>query len=220
MTLSPGPSPGTANNSFLSIPEAINNGLSLEILQKLYIDQETAWKQLKLHTAPLMAQLFSTMSDAQITQLLEGLEKRNLELEEDYVNKPRDERIKQRTERMTDRIENWTGSLNNNQLQLISEWSQKIKPISDQWIKNRRDWQSKLGGTIRQYRHTREFATRVENLFMQEAEIKTESYEYNLRLTLAMFTELGNQLTERQRQHLLDEIIVLSKQINELYNQV
>ncbi len=209
--------------SLEELSEAINNGLSVEILQQLYIDQETAWRELKLHAAPLMAKLFSTMNDNQIKQLLANLEDRNQELEEDYVNKPHDERIKQRTERMVDRIENWTGTLNATQVHLIEEWSRQIKPISSQWIANRRDWQSKLGKTIHQFRHTKEFSTHIENLFMQEEQFKSESYEsayqYNLRSTMTMFVNLEKQLSKRQRQHLLDEISVLRKQLYEIYNQ-
>ncbi|WP_455219823.1 DUF6279 family lipoprotein, partial [Kaarinaea lacus] len=193
-----------------SLSHAINTELTTEVLQQLYDEQNTGWEQLKQHIAPTMAQLFKTMDDSQITQLLDNLEERNQELEEDYVNKPRAERIKQRTERMVDRIENWTGPLNESQSELIAEWSQTIKPLSSQWIANRRTWQAELGTTIRQYRHAPGFSARIENLFMIDHKFWTESYQsayqFNLRLTMVMFVNLEKQLTDRQRQHLLDEI--------------
>lgn len=205
------------------LSHAINNGLTIKLLKKLFTDQNTGWEQLKLHIAPTMAELFKTMDESQIEQLLDSLEERNQELEEDYVNKPPDERIMQRTERMVDHIENWTGSLNESQTQLISEWSQQIRPLSSQWIANRRAWQAELGSTIKQYRNTPEFSVHIENLFMVDHKFWTESYQtayrYNLHLTMAMFVSLEKQLTDRQRQHLLDEIAVLRKQIKELHNQ-
>ena len=205
------------------LTHAINNGLTLESLQQLYTEQLKGWEQLKQHIAPTMAQLFKTMNESQIEQLLANLEGRNQELEEDYVNKPRNERIEQRQERMVDRIENWTGSLTEAQTQLISEWSQQIRPISTQWIANRRAWQTELGSTIRQYRNTSEFPARIEELFMNDHKYWTESYRtayhYNLRLSMEMFINLEKQLTDRQRQHLLEDIAVLRKHIEELHNQ-
>ena len=205
------------------LTQGINNGLTVDLLQKLYSDQEKGWEQLKQQIAPTMAELFQTMSESQIEQLLDNLEDRNQELEEDYVNKPRDERIKQRTERMIDRIENWTGSLNESQTQLIARWSQQIRPLSKQWIANRRTWQTELGSIIKQYRNTPEFAVLIEKLFLNDRKAWTEpyhsAYQYNLLLTMTMFVDLEKQLSDQQRQHLLDEIVVLRKQINELHNQ-
>ena len=205
------------------LSDAIKNGLTIETLQQLYTGQEKGWEELKKHIAPTMAELFKTMSDSQIEELLNNLEERNQELEADYVNKPRDERIKQRKERMVDRIENWTGSLNDSQIELISEWSQQIKPLSQQWIANRRSWQAELGSAIKHYRNAPEFAERIETLFLNNHKAWSDSYQnayqYNLQLTMMMFVNLENQLTERQRQHLLDDILVLRKQINDLHNQ-
>ena len=205
------------------LSHAINNGLTIEILQQLFSDQDKGWEQLKQHITPTMIQLFKTMNESQIEQLLNNLEERNQDLEKDYVNKPRNERIEQRRERMVDRIENWTGPLTDSQSHLIAEWSQQIKPLSRQWIANRRAWQAQLGATIRQYRHTPEFTAHIENLFMNDRKVWTESYQssyqFNLQLTMAMFVNLEKQLSDRQRQHLLDEIAVLRKQINDLHNQ-
>lgn len=202
---------------------AINSGLTIERAQQLYNDQEKRWEILKQRITPTMAELFKTMNESQVDQLLEGLEEKNQEMEEKYVEKPLNERIEQRTERMTDFIENWTGSLAESQTQLIADWSRQIKQTSNQWITNSRAWQAELGSTIRQYRHTPEFTARIEDLFMNNRKFWSKSYqsayEHNLHLTIAMLVNLEKQLSDRQRQHLLDEIVVLRKQINDLHNQ-
>lgn len=203
--------------------DAMNSGLTVEALGKIYSEQENGLQELARQITPAMSQLLATLSDKQVEQLLENLEEQNQELAEEYVNKPAAELVKQRTERMVDRAENWLGTLNDAQTRLITEWSQQIRPTATQWIANRRAWQTRLGDSLKTSRHSPDFINDVEELFVNGSAAWPAAYrkdfEHNLDITLRMLVSLQQQLSDRQRQHLSEEIAVLRKQLVELHNQ-
>lgn len=203
--------------------QAINNGLTVETLQQIYTDQEKGLTDLILQITPAMSQLLATFSDEQAKQLLENLQEQNLDLEEEYVDKPSEELNKQRIERMIDRAENWIGPLTDSQIKLITEWSPQIRPTATQWISNRRAWQARLGSILREKRFESDFDEHVEELFVNSSKAWPDSYhvdfEYNKHLVFSLIVSLEKNLSTKQRQHLFDEIAVLRRQLTELHNQ-
>jgi len=202
---------------------AINNGLTVEALQRIYHDQENGLNELIKQITPTLSELLATLSDSQVEQLMENLEEQNQELEDEYVKKSRDELVAQRAERMIDRAENWVGTLNESQTQLITNWSRQIRPTAEQWIANRRAWQTKLGSSLKEKRQTAEFNKYIEDLFVNSDRTWPDSYrtdfEYNRNLVFNMLVNLENALSDQQRQHLFEEIAVLRKQLTELHQQ-
>ena len=202
---------------------AIENEFTLESLQRIYNEQENGLNELIKQITPTLSELLATLSDSQVEQLMENLEEQNQELEEEYVKKSRDELVAQRAERMIDRAENWVGTLNESQTQLITNWSRQIRPTAEQWIANRRAWQTKLGSSLREKRHATDFDSHIEDLFVNSGKTWPDSYrsdfEYNRNLVFNMLVNLENTLSDRQRQHLLEEIAVLRKQLTELHQQ-
>jgi hypothetical protein len=202
---------------------AIDNEFTVEVLQRIYNEQENGLNELIWQITPTLSELLATLSDSQVEQLIENLEEQNQELEEEYVKKSRDELVAQRAERMVDRAENWVGTLNESQTQLITNWSRQIRPTAEQWIANRRAWQAKLDSSLRQKRHTADFNKYVEDLFVNSDKTWPDSYradfEINRNLVFNMLVNLENTLSDRQRQHLFEEIAVLRKQLTELHQQ-
>ncbi len=90
-------------------------------------------------------------------------------------------------------------------------------------VTNRRNWQTKLGSSLKEKRHTSDFNKHVEDLFVNSDKTWPDSYradfEYNRNLVFNMLVNLENTLSDRQRQHLLEEIAVLRKQLTELHQQ-
>ena len=209
--------------SLNDLHNAIDNEFTLESLQRMYNEQENGLNELIKQITPTLSELLATLTDSQVEQLMESLEEQNQELEEEYVKKPSDELVAQRAERMIDRAENWVGTLNESQTQLITNWSRQIRPTAEQWIANRRAWQTKLGSSLREKRHTADFNKHIEDLFVNSDKTWSDAYradfEYNRNLVFNMLVNLENTLSDRQRQHLLEEIAVLRKQLTELHQQ-
>lgn len=198
----------------------IQRGIQLDDLRDFFQTSETAWTTVTLHATPAVTRLFQSMSDAQVDELMQNLEAQNQELEKDYVNKPSKELIAQRSERMTERLEDWTGSLNKNQQRLIHNWSRQVQPLSRQWIATRRAWQANLGQILRDHRDKPAFAKLIHDLFYNSRKFWPQwyhdAYYQNIRLTLQMITDLIQQLTPLQKQHLVMAVKHLRNNIQEL----
>ena len=207
-------------NALEQLSTDIEYGLTFESLNRFYQTNENAWSSLKRHVTPDVTRLFKTLNDSQVEELLKNLEQQNLELEEEYVNKPADERMKQRSERMTDHIESWTGDLNKKQKRLINNWSRQVNPLSKQWIATRRAWQASLGQILRNYRGKPEFDNLIHDLFYNSRKFWPQWYHDafydNVYLTLHMFANLSKQFTPEQKQHLLGELRHLRRNLQEL----
>ncbi|MGD8570687.1 MAG: DUF6279 family lipoprotein [Gammaproteobacteria bacterium] len=199
---------------------SIEHGLKIEELREFFQISENAWTTLTLHATPTVTRLFQSLNDAQIDELMKNLEAQNRELEEDYANKPNKELVEQRSERMTERLESWTGNLNKSQQRLIDDWSRQVQPLSKQWIATRRAWQANLGQILRNYRDKPVFAKLIHDLFYNYRKFWPQwyhdAYYQNIHLTLQMITELIQQLTPAQKQHLLKAVKRLRNNFQEL----
>lgn len=210
-------------NGLDDLKQAIDNGLAVEAVQQIYTNQEEGLNELIIQITPAIVQLLATLSDEQVEELLKKLEDQNQELEEEYVDKPREEVIEQHAERMIDRAENWVGPLTESQIKMIKEWSRQLRPTAAQWIANRRAWQARLGTILKEDRKGTDFVKHIQDLFVNTSKAWPDSYradfEYNRQLVFGLIVKLENNLSDKQRQHLFDEIIVLRRQLTELHNQ-
>lgn len=208
-------------NSLDQLIENIKGELSLSKLKRIYATNENYWRTVKQHTAPLIAELLLNLSDKQVQELFENLEEQNLELEQEYVNKPDGDLIEQRAERMIDRLEEWIDDLDKKQEKIVFEWSRQYYPLSDRWIMNRRVWQNAFEEAFK-YRESAPdtFRERVIDLMQNSRQFWTlehkRLFQSNIELTLSMLAEIHSTLTDDQRDYLIDEIRSLRNQFDEL----
>jgi len=209
--------------SLEELEKNIQAGLSQDHLKKFYTIHEHGWVELKHRLAPTISRLLKTLSDGQINELEKNLKDQENDLAEKYVNKPADELITERSERMVDKIEDWTGSLNKQQIQLIQNWSLKVKPVSKTWIETRKQWQTNLIHILRYNRDNPDYNNLMKDLFYKSRKFWPDwyhdAYYQNVDMTLAMFANLTNQLTYKQQQRLLNKIDALKIQFIELYDE-
>ncbi|MGD8558091.1 MAG: DUF6279 family lipoprotein [Gammaproteobacteria bacterium] len=202
----------------------VQEGMATEDFRYMFNNGEKHWLILKHHTIPTITALLKSLTDSQVEELLSNLEEKNQQLEEEFVDKPKNERVQQRFERMTDRIESWTGSLNDQQVELVQRWSRKVKPLSHQWIAIRRTWQANLGQILRNHRDKPAFDKLIHDLFYNSRKYWPtwyhDAYYHNIHLTLQMMTKVTKQLTEQQKQHVLDEIKRLRNNLHELAEDI
>lgn len=209
--------------SLEQLEKNIQAGLKKNQLEDFYKIHEQGWMDLKRRLTPTFTRLLKTLSINQIRELEQNLKEQEDDLADEYVNKPADELISRRSERTIDKIEKWTGSLNDQQIQLIQKWSSKVKPAAKTWIDTRRQWQANLIKILRYNRDQPDYNNLMQDLFYNSRKFWPawyhDAYYQNVDMTLTMFTELINQLTAKQKQRLLKRINSLKNQIVELYDE-
>lgn len=209
--------------SLEELEKNIHSGLNLEHLEKFYAVHEHGWIELKRRVTPTISRLLKTLSDGQIDELEKHLKEQENDLADEYVNKPANELITRRSERMIDKIEDWTGSLNKQQIQLIQNWSNNVKPVAKTWIDTRRQWQASLIHILRNNRDKSDYNDLMKELFYNSRKFWPnwyhDAYYQNVDLTMTMFATLANKLTPKQQLRLLNKIDGLKTQFIELYDE-
>ena len=200
--------------------DAFKQGISLKFLKRFYFSHEKGWMDLKYHITPTLAGLLKTLDDHQVNELEQNMKEQEEELVSKYVDKPQQELVSERTERMIDRLEPWIGELSKQQIQLVVNWSHQVKTTTNQWSSSRQQWQAHFIKIVRDYRKTSQFHTLMLEHFQNSRKYwpkgYEESYYQNIDLTLNMIVKIGNELSKKQKEHLLEEIGELKEQLIEI----
>lgn len=172
------------------------------------------WKDLIRRIGPDVAEILATASDDQIAELYKNIEQDNRELEYTYVDIPVEEIFKNRTARMTDRLEHWIGTLSDDQMKAVQQWSYQLGKTADQWIANRRRVQKAFWEILATRHDDPAFRQAFITLLTWPETRRTERYqqlhEHRTHLTVALLAEIGAMLTPAQRTHFLEKLEALS----------
>lgn len=153
--------------------------------------------------------LLSTLSDEQVQEFAENLDKENRKIEKKYLrqgsarlNNDRERRVKKSVERLV-------GRLNSDQKLLVSQWGEEVQDSRQQWLQNRQKWAQQFVSALEQ-RHSDEFAGEMRRLLVDSQSLWNEEYKQlmtsNINLGIRLAINLQGSLAEKQRQRLLEDI--------------
>ncbi|TQV78111.1 hypothetical protein FKG94_13610 [Exilibacterium tricleocarpae] len=154
-------------------------------------------------TAPAVA-LAASLSDKQIQQVYDNLEKKRLEYLEEYALPDPQERQEKRVDRTRDVLQSWLGRLDDKQKQLIEDWSKTIQPTAKLSGDLRQQWQEELKQVL-PYRDQAQFLEEnIERLMFYPEERWPQAYRdaiaHNQQRTFELVIQLNASLTDKQRQ--------------------
>lgn len=202
---------------------AVKSEITLSFLKRFYYGHEKAWMNLKYHITPTMAGLLKTLSDSQITELQKNMKEQEEDVTKDYRNKTTEQIVNDRITRMIDRLDYWIGDLNKEQEQIVVSWSHRVKPQTTEWMSSRAMWQTNFLKIVRASRHKSEFNELMLEHFQNSRKYWPDGYEqayyFNVELTLKMITALGRNLSDKQKEKLLDRIGDIKEQLIEIYKE-
>lgn len=178
------------------------------------------WNALMARIGPEAIQILVTASDAQVRELFANLERKNRELEETFVDPPRDEVLRNRQRRMEKRLRYWFSDLTDTQRTMVAEWSRRLLPISADWIDNRRKIQDEFRKLLEQRRSSKKFEDAFLALLADPASIRSDIYQKKIDIntgrTISLLIRLQNSLAPDQRNHLLDRLESLAEDLDRL----
>ncbi len=125
---------------------------------------------------PVAANLLASLSDEQVRELAENMERGQREREEEYLADTRAATAEARAERTTERVERWLGSLNAEQRQIVEEWSENRGAQTEIWLEGRRNWQQALLALLEE-RDQPDFRERLRQLIVNSEQARGEAYE-------------------------------------------
>ena len=150
--------------------------------------------------------LIATLSDAQVSELMDSLEEKRLEQKEDVLDLSAEERIERRAKDMRKYLDRWLGRLNKAQKQQIEQWAESLEPFEDGLYLSQLDWERRLAAALERRTDTAALAAAIDQLTeVGSTNLPPELdalIDRNQLKTYALFSDLINNATAAQKRHL------------------
>ena len=194
--------------------------VTVERLDTYKIRLTRYWNALIVQISPDIADIMFSSTDEQIGELFENLERKNRDIESEYVAPPPQKIIHNRQKRMQKRLNYWLGGLTESQLQAVNDWNLQLEPIAADRVAYRRKIQAAGRHMLESRTNPDELETALRGLLTNAEEYRTENYqrkiEVNTQRTLEMLVYLSETLTPNQRNHLSKRLESLAADLDQL----
>jgi hypothetical protein len=194
--------------------------VTVERLNSYKIRLTRYWNALIRQISPDIADIMFTSTDEQVDELFENLERKNRDIESEYVAPPPQKIIHNRQKRMLKHLNYWVGGLTESQRQAVTDWNLQIEPIGADRVAYRRKIQAAGRHLLESRTNPNELETALSGLLTNAEEFRTENYQrkidVNTQRTLELLSYLLETLTPNQRNHLSKRLELLAMDVDQL----
>ena len=203
-----------------SVKLDVQHGITQTQVEQHGLQLLVLWRALMVRFAGDMAVLLPQLDAQQREALFESFAEQNAEYHEDYIQVSRQQQRENYADWLEDNFERWLGSLTEQQEQRIAISAAQIQPIATDALKTRLRWQQQLREILRNHKDTATTQAALQILFAQPENLRTERYKqqliHNSGVITQLIVDIGQQLTDKQRQHFNKRIDKYSKLFEEL----
>lgn len=199
----------------------VARGVTRESLDSAARRAENYWRRIFEQAAPGYTELAVTLTDAQVAELLQNLQRADEKTWQRYSGRTADDRVRDREQSVRKTIERITGPLDPRQRALVAAYAQETRPFMFEWRENRRRWREELAATLRVRTGPREpFAARMRVLVAEPDRLWTPEYRKALETSreelLDLVVRLDGTLTTRQRATAQSRLLALADEVGSL----
>lgn len=202
----------------------IQNGLTMEDLDRFHITMRGHWKALVRHIGPDIAEILSTASDAQLDGMLKQFEERHEKFREEYIDLPEEERRIKKVERMNRFLKFCMGEINERQELIVDQWSRDLKNISSarlNYIKTRHNLFKEM---LKRRNEKAWFETQLCDLLLFERESWPKDFremaDHNRELTKRVFILLYQCMSDDQRREFTGTALSFAEDFDTLSREI
>jgi hypothetical protein len=165
-------------------------------------------------------QFGATLSDDQLAEFMESVWEEHREYEEEFLGRTDEEYVEENAENLEELLERFTGRLNNEQEAILLQAAESLQRFDAIWVEDHEMWLNTLGPLL-QRKPGWEDAIReaYANRTRQQSPEYTELLEYNMEIVSRAIADVLNQLNDKQRKHLDDEIEDLRSLVQRLLEE-
>lgn len=205
----------------LDLKTQINQGnLTAEQWQMEFAKGSDHWKRFRAEIVPELSVLAVDLSDQQIEQLFNTLEKENIEEQQERDEESLEERIADAKKRLQKQVKEQVGKLSSQQKEILDGYMPRFQSTFDMWLSYRRLVQSKSKELMLNRNNLADFSEQLSNLLLNPEQLRTEQHkaaiEHNSALFGEMLSEIQATLSKKQYKHLNNEIDDLIDDITDL----
>lgn len=144
---------------------------------------------------PVAVNLLSSLSDEQVRELATNMEKSQQDMEQEFLADSPQATAEARAERTAERVERWLGDLNEDQHNIVQNWSASRGSQTEIWLQGRRNWQLALLDVL-EHRSEPTFPQQLEALILNSEEVRGEAYQAMMRESRVAMAELMHELIQ------------------------
>ena len=171
-----------------------------------YLALDRAWIELAEAVIPRVADIFAGLSDEQVSELLENMEKSNAGYRKENMDLPDEKMRRENIKSATDAFSRWFGRLTIEQKDAIERWSQKIKFMRVERWENRLRWQREFTALVKLRHDRKKLTAGLRKLSLDWDQNYSDAYrrQYlaNSILVMDLIVEMGRTMTEVQKQYM------------------
>ena len=179
-----------------------------------------ALERIEARLWPLIHEIGADLDQAQMAGLLENIQARQRELEEEYLTRSDEEYAEDNFDRLSENLRDFLGPLSAAQEDQIARAAQAMRRLDQAWLEERRLWLKTL-----QRLSAREpgWQAALRAAWAQRKERRTPRYHahrrHNMDIIHALVAAVLNARSERQDRHLQRELGALQDDLQSLIGQ-
>ncbi|GLS84700.1 DUF6279 family lipoprotein [Paraferrimonas haliotis] len=177
------------------------------------------WKASLAHITPALVRLMPSLSDKQVSELLENIREESAERAEERAEQTDEERLEANQKRWKKNLKKYLGSVSSEQQILIDEYLSKRLRTFDLWNRYQEAWYQEFEHVLAQ-RNQPEFANELKQLLENPESLRSPELQQNLTQNrqhlLAFMQQLHQSLSAKQKAKLLKRVDKLQRDVADL----
>lgn len=178
------------------------------------------WERFRDHISPELTALAVNLTDEQIIELFETLEKDNLKEIEERNEDTEAERWEDSRKRSQKQFKNMIGRLTNEQKEIINTEIDNIQSTFDFWIEYRRASQAQAKSILLQRNELEDFAQQLQAVMANPDQFRSDAHiaanQHNRQVFAGLLAKINATLTKKQKRRMFNEIDDLVDDITDL----
>ncbi|MCR6652612.1 MAG: DUF6279 family lipoprotein [Cellvibrionaceae bacterium] len=173
---------------------------------------------------PDATEVLSTLSDAQVKELLKSVAEERKEYKEEYVDPSEKKRQRIYYKKFIKHAQDWLGTLSKAQKEQVKTWSEQLEPFETLNLEQQKIWEQDLEKILAQRQDKTALLKDLQNLMFHRTDNWQPELEKildrNQALSYELIANLLNGMSEGQRKHMNKKIEDYVKLFGELSGEV
>lgn len=181
--------------------------IETDVYQSYQIAVDERWSAVRQQLMAPALGLLPRLSDAQADELVASIRERISEQEQESLDKSAEQRAQDNADSLAKQAERWLGRLNDEQRQLLQDWTADAPSMASYWFEYRRRWADEFAAALSVRNNPAEFEDTLQVLIVNPEQLRPqalndlleESDTFNRNYMFA----LADTLSAQQRDHLV-----------------
>lgn len=203
----------------IEIESDLQKDISAETVAGWVQHLRQAYNQVRDRALPPMIEMAQTLTDSQIQDLADNMDKRNIKLEKEYLSRDDSEYRESAFDEMNDRLSEWLGRLTREQKHRLHAAVSGLERLDREWLDGRRSWQKQIIGELQRKPGWQSRLTdlvKKGNQYTDDQDIAA-NHRNELRVYEAV-ADVLNTRNDRQQHKLQEKLDNWKKDLAELQN--